>query len=68
MGYNDTENTYITSWNNVAFKVKDEARTLLNPEYLGYISIVQNGIEKPIITLGVVPPLYFRGIPLEICR
>lgn len=34
MGYNDTENTYITSWNNVAFKVKDEARTLLNPEYL----------------------------------
>ena len=34
MGYNDTENTYITSWNNVAFKVKAEARTLLNPEYL----------------------------------
>lgn len=34
MGYNDTENTYITSWNNVAFKVKDEARTLLIPEYL----------------------------------
>ena len=34
MGYNDTENTYITSWNNVAFKVKGEARTLLNPEYL----------------------------------
>ena len=34
MGYNDTENTYITSWNNVAFKVKEEARQLLNPEYL----------------------------------
>lgn len=34
MGYNDTENTYITSWNNVAFKVKEEARPLLNPEYL----------------------------------
>ena len=34
MGYNDTENTYITSWNNVAFKVKEEARAFLNPQYL----------------------------------
>lgn len=34
MGYNDTENTYITSWNNVAFKVKEEVRDFLNPQYL----------------------------------
>lgn len=34
MGYNDTENTYITSWNNVAFKVKDDAKCFLNPQYL----------------------------------
>ena len=34
MGYNDTENTYITSWNNVAFRVKEEAKEFLNPQYL----------------------------------
>lgn len=34
MGYNDTECTYITSWNNVAFKVKEEAKQIVNPMYL----------------------------------
>ncbi|WP_455391095.1 restriction endonuclease subunit S [Frisingicoccus sp.] len=34
MGYNNSENTYITSWNNVAFIVKQEAKDILNPEFL----------------------------------
>ena len=34
MGYNDTNNTYITSWNNVAFRVKETARSIVIPQYL----------------------------------
>ncbi len=34
MGYNDTCNTYITSWNNVAFKVKKTAQNIVIPQYL----------------------------------
>ena len=34
MGYNDTCNTYITSWNNVAFRVKDTAQNIVIPQYL----------------------------------
>ena len=34
MGFNKTNYTYITSWNNIAFKVKDDALRILNPEYL----------------------------------
>ena len=34
MGFNKTNYTYITSWNNIAFKVKDDALSILNPEYL----------------------------------
>ena len=34
MGYNNTCNTYITSWNNIAFKVKDTAHSIVTPKYL----------------------------------
>lgn len=34
MGYNDTCNTYITTWNNVAFRVKDIAKNIVIPQYL----------------------------------
>ena len=34
MGYNDTRNTYITSWNNIAFRVKETAQNLVIPQYL----------------------------------
>lgn len=34
MGYNQTERTYITTWNNFAFKVKDTMLDVLNPDYL----------------------------------
>lgn len=34
MGYNDTDNVYITTWNNIAFKVKDSVKDILNPDYL----------------------------------
>ena len=34
MGYNNTCNTYITSWNNVAFRVKDTAQSIVTPQYL----------------------------------
>lgn len=34
MGYNGTCNTYITSWNNVAFKVRNEAYDIVTPKYL----------------------------------
>ena len=34
MGYNNTEKIYITTWNNVAFKVKKSAESILNPDYL----------------------------------
>lgn len=34
MGFNETDNVYITSWNNVAFKVKDSAKQIVLPKYL----------------------------------
>lgn len=34
MGYNRTNHTYITTWNNVAFRVKESANDILNPLYL----------------------------------
>ncbi len=34
MGYNQTKKTFITSWNNLAFKVKVSALEVLNPDYL----------------------------------
>ena len=34
MGFNQTNQTYITSWNNVAFKVKENMRHLVLPEFL----------------------------------
>ena len=34
MGYNETCNTYITSWNNVAFRVKGTAQNIVLPQYL----------------------------------
>ena len=34
MGYNQTSRTYITSWNNFAFRVKKEVLDILNPDYL----------------------------------
>ncbi|WP_443741570.1 restriction endonuclease subunit S [Treponema berlinense] len=34
MGFNKTEKTYITSWNNIAFKVKDSAKDIVLADYL----------------------------------
>jgi len=34
MGFNNTTNTYITSWNNVAFRIKKEAQNIVIPYYL----------------------------------
>lgn len=34
MGYNQTKKTFITSWNNLAFRVKESALEVLNPDYL----------------------------------
>jgi len=34
LGYNNTEETFLTSWNNCAFRVKKDALHLLNPTYL----------------------------------
>ena len=34
MGFNNTTNIYITSWNNVAFRVKKEAQNIVIPHYL----------------------------------
>lgn len=34
MGYNETSDTYITSWNNVAFRVKGTAQNIVLPQYL----------------------------------
>ena len=34
MGFNETDNVYITSWNNVAFKVKDSAKQIVLSKYL----------------------------------
>ena len=34
MGYNQTNITFITSWNNFAFKVKPSVLNILNPDYL----------------------------------
>lgn len=34
LGYNDSNNTYITTFNNMIFRIKDEAREILLPKYL----------------------------------
>ena len=34
MGFNNTTNVYITSWNNVAFKVSPKAHNIVIPQYL----------------------------------
>lgn len=34
LGYNDTQNTYITTFNNMIFKIKDEAKNFILPKYL----------------------------------
>ena len=34
MGYNDTTTTFITSWNNVAFRVKKSSKDIVLPEFL----------------------------------
>lgn len=34
LGYNDTQNTYITTFNNMIFKIKDEANHIILPKYL----------------------------------
>ena len=34
LGYNNTEETFLTSWNNSAFRVKKDTLHLLNPTYL----------------------------------
>ena len=33
-GYNNTNSTFIISWNNIAFRVKQEAHSIVLPEYL----------------------------------
>ncbi|MGN0740413.1 MAG: restriction endonuclease subunit S [Treponema sp.] len=34
MGFNEMERTYITSWNNVAFRVKETAKDIVLPKFL----------------------------------
>ncbi len=34
LGYNDSPNTFITTFNNMIFRVKDSARTIILPKYL----------------------------------
>lgn len=34
LGYNNTSETFLTSWNNTAFRVKRDALDILNPAYL----------------------------------
>lgn len=34
LGYNDSENTYITTFNNMIFRVRDDAREIVLPYYL----------------------------------
>lgn len=34
LGFNDSEETYITTFNNVIFRIKEEARGLIDPTYL----------------------------------
>ncbi len=34
LGYNDTKDSFIISWNNTAFRIKQDAKELILPEYL----------------------------------
>lgn len=34
LGYNDSNNTYITTFNNMVFRIKDEVREIVLPKYL----------------------------------
>lgn len=34
LGFNNTEKCFLISWNNIAFKIKEEAKNIILPEYL----------------------------------
>lgn len=34
LGFNDSNKTFLISWNNIAFKIKDSSRKIINPYYL----------------------------------
>ena len=68
LGYNDTSNTYITTFNNMIFRVKDSAVDLLLPQYLfiklkaikPYIALVEKKNEALEYGLESV-----RGVSIE---
>lgn len=45
LGYNNTDETFLTSWNNSAFRVRKEALHLLNPAYL-YMFFNRPGFDR----------------------
>ena len=45
LGYNNTEETFLTSWNNSAFRVKNDMLNLLNPRYL-YMYFNRSGFDR----------------------
>lgn len=61
-GYNNTNDNFIISWNNIAFKVKPSMKKIVLADYLFCTLNVMNGTEKLVINLGEVQQKSFRGI------
>ena len=52
-GYNNSKSTFIISWNNIAFKVKENMRMIILSDYLFlHFKRGMNGTEKRVINLG----------------
>ncbi len=67
MGYNKTDNVYITSWNNVAFKIKESAKNIVNPDYLWiYFCRSEWDRETNYYALGSSTIVFLWSIFLEI--
>lgn len=60
-GYNNTNDNFIISWNNIAFKVKPSMKRLFWQIIYFCTLNVMNGIEKLVINLGEVQQRSFRG-------
>lgn len=60
-GYNNTGDTFIISWNNIAFKVKESRKDVVLADYLFCILNVTNGIGKLVFNHGEVQQKYFLG-------
>ena len=61
-GYNNTDVSFIISWNNIGFRIRPEMELTVSAEYLFLHLIEMSGIVRRAIALGGVPQRCFRGM------